>query len=686
MRDRLREYGLHSSEVDHLLSSLQTIFNSLSNKIKEDIEAIEAKTRSPSSQKNIKIEVETVPETKVIEIGGRVRLTYWVHNEMETPLTLKEIRFGTIKGFTVYQLDTGKQSKEHLYLHKTHILPHEKEAIELILKAEHPRKSRFRPTIVYQINGNEKRYHLGEKRFFLLHTPEIEFSVIGGSQKNRKTWTIENKQIKIKLRCKNPKDNPSPIHPREVRNLPPQNPKHHFNTGKIHPKEVKSFRIPLTLHKKKTSFKPIMIYECETEQKVLPLQEITILKQRTSRKGSLAKKDVFMDFKLQNTTIEPRKTQQISFTVRNERTTPIHIQKITNFPPYLELEKTPGTKVDNMIFPEITVPPQTTIKKWIQVHPTKEGSFSFMPQIQLHDGTILQSKTIEIDVKPMKFHGKRVSPHESNILKTIQEKIQQIPDFTAHHGKVIGLSFRGTKFSDLSLLTELQHLKTLDLHGTPISDITPLQELQTLQVLKLGLTDVKNLSQLTHLQKIEQLNLDYIKAYDFTPLKHLKHLQELSLHKSNISDLTPLKPLHNLRKLDLSHTSLTTLAPLKHLEKLRELNLGYTGITDLSPLKNLTKLQKLELYKTKVSDVSPLKHLPRLRKLDLYKTNVQELSPLHQLKRLRQLDISKTDVADLSPLKELDNLQTLILGHTPIPPDDKILKHLERRGVKVRIP
>jgi internalin A len=231
------------------------------------------------------------------------------------------------------------------------------------------------------------------------------------------------------------------------------------------------------------------------------------------------------------------------------------------------------------------------------------------------------------------------------------------------------LDLSGSRITDLSLLSDLQGLQSLDLRYCQwVTDLSPLSVVQGLQSLDLGVCKgVTDLSPLSVLQGLQSLDFKSCQGLtDLSPLLVLQGLQSLDLQFCrNVTDLSPLSGLQGLQSLDLgSCEGVTDLSPLSSLQGLQSLDLRYCQwVTDLSPLSGLQDLQSLDLRSCEgVTDLSPLSGLQGLQRLDLGSCRgVTDLSPLSGLQSLRSLDLSKTGVTDLLPLSGLPSLQSLHL-------------------------
>lgn len=254
------------------------------------------------------------------------------------------------------------------------------------------------------------------------------------------------------------------------------------------------------------------------------------------------------------------------------------------------------------------------------------------------------------------------------------------------------------KFSDLSPLSNLTGLTSLDLRGcNQITDLSPLSNLINLSSLNLaGCDKISDIYPLAHLTNLTWLDLSAwdldSPLSDLSPLSALTQLKSLNLRlRQNVSDLTPLAELAELESLDLMGCSrqISDLSPLAHLTKLKSLKLGSVwNVTDLSPLAELSNLEFLRLgpVNRSITNTSSIANLPRLKHLDLdqWQTvidisslasltsltslrlkafrKLSNISPLAQLTNLESLDLESCEqISDLSPLENLTKLKSLDL-------------------------
>ncbi|UEM22042.1 leucine-rich repeat domain-containing protein [Skermanella mucosa] len=213
--------------------------------------------------------------------------------------------------------------------------------------------------------------------------------------------------------------------------------------------------------------------------------------------------------------------------------------------------------------------------------------------------------------------------------------------------------------SDLSPLSGLKGLQSLDLMDTGVTDVSALSGLTGLEYLDLGRTGVTDVSALSGLTGLQILDLSGTGVTDVSALSGLTGLEYLDLGRTGVTDVSTLSGLTGLQILDLSGTGVTDVSALSGLAGLELLKLGRTGVTDVSALSGLTGLQILDLSGTGVTDVSALSGLTGLEYLDLRRTGVTDVSTLSGLTGLQILDLSGTGVTDVPAMSGLTGLRIL---------------------------
>jgi Leucine-rich repeat (LRR) protein len=223
-----------------------------------------------------------------------------------------------------------------------------------------------------------------------------------------------------------------------------------------------------------------------------------------------------------------------------------------------------------------------------------------------------------------------------------------------------------TQVADLAPLSGLADLRTLKLYATKIADLAPISRLTALQSLDISSTRVTELEPISRLAALHTLDVSSTRVADLALLSGLSALQSLDISSTRVTDLAPLSGLTALHTLTVSSTKVADLAPLSGLSALQSLDLSFTGVTDLSPLSALTALQSLYLSNTKVSDLAPISHLIGLQSIDLTDTEVTDIKPLTGLFALQELTIHRGRVTDFVPLSKITALRNLDLFQAQI--------------------
>jgi hypothetical protein len=169
---------------------------------------------------------------------------------------------------------------------------------------------------------------------------------------------------------------------------------------------------------------------------------------------------------------------------------------------------------------------------------------------------------------------------------------------------VRALELRGgySGVSDIARLASWKHLEDLDLSETGVVVLTPLKDLP-LRRLKLGNTMVTDLSPLSGITTLESLDLEKSIATDYTPLSTLTNLQRLNVSRCPVTDLSFVRPLQKLTYLEMHNTSVSSLAPLVGT-KLERIVLMYSTVPDLMPLTEIATLKDLDLLNAKFDEAS----------------------------------------------------------------------------------
>ncbi|RKU33021.1 hypothetical protein C6496_22875 [Candidatus Poribacteria bacterium] len=258
------------------------------------------------------------------------------------------------------------------------------------------------------------------------------------------------------------------------------------------------------------------------------------------------------------------------------------------------------------------------------------------------------------------------------------------------------LAAGGRGIRNIKGLEFAENLVALNLgdEGNYVTDLTPLSTLTSLNSLNVGGNQVADLRPLANLTNLTGLSLWYNQVTDVSPLRSLTALTYLNLADNYVSDLGPLANLINLGELDLFDNEIENIAPLSDLKNLRHLILTHNHVEDLRPLADLMNLQILWIKKNPIKDLNPLIQLSLTDlKYDGVSLPTEQIAPSEiwmpdpalwmavrgelgllpgvplteeKMQELTYLEAQNRGIADITGLEFATNLRELHLGQNPI--------------------
>jgi len=227
---------------------------------------------------------------------------------------------------------------------------------------------------------------------------------------------------------------------------------------------------------------------------------------------------------------------------------------------------------------------------------------------------------------------------------------------------------------ELSKLYQFVAVDSLNLSGkSKIKHLRPLAELRDLKFLDISQTAIEDLSPISNITLLESLNLSNTPTTAIKFIKYSDRLRYLDISNSRIEDISELINLSNLQVLKASNTSIQSFAVLNQFKRLQELDLTESGFNNMENIKDLSSLETLSLNKNYILNFSLLSKLTALNKLELSETNFEDLSPLSSLTKLVYLDLTASLVSDLSPVASLSGLKKIAADETKLSPEDATL-------------
>ena len=198
------------------------------------------------------------------------------------------------------------------------------------------------------------------------------------------------------------------------------------------------------------------------------------------------------------------------------------------------------------------------------------------------------------DITPI---GRLINLTELSLVCTWSDKIT---DYTAI-GNLVNLEnlflVNASQLTDISFLSRLANLTSLNIHAADINDFTPLGQLESLTHLRLQGSEIDDaaLQQIGRLTNLTSLWFWNSYISDISPLGNLTNLENLGLSENRIVDIFPLVRLANLQWLDLSNNQVSDISALARMSSLTGISLNNNQITDISVLFGMTGMSHIEL-------------------------------------------------------------------------------------------
>ena len=213
----------------------------------------------------------------------------------------------------------------------------------------------------------------------------------------------------------------------------------------------------------------------------------------------------------------------------------------------------------------------------------------------------------------------------------------ELPDFLSGDGKIINLSYRRLKSSDLKeLFNKVENpdkVIELNLYDNRLTDISEIKRFKNLKRLYLDYNgNLEDISALQNLNNLKYLSLCYNKITDISALQNLNNLNTLDIRYNKITNILALENLIRLDVLDIGYNKITNISSLKNLIRLNVLNIGYNNIKDISALKNLKKLKSLNLNNLQL-EPDQIKYIKDLKLVQLFGKGAFKSDVLKQLNK-----------------------------------------------------
>ena len=227
-------------------------------------------------------------------------------------------------------------------------------------------------------------------------------------------------------------------------------------------------------------------------------------------------------------------------------------------------------------------------------------------------------------------------------------------DLSPEYVEAENRSINSNSVSDISPLTGLTKLSSLNLRNNSVSDISAVAGLTNLTELYLWGNSISDISPLTGLTKLWLLHLGSNSVSDISAVAGLTNLIYLYLWGNLISDISTMSGLTSLTVLNLGNNSVSDISAVAGLTNLTELNVDNNSVSDISSVAGLTHLTRLVLGNNSISDISAVAGLTNLTDLSLWNNSVSDISAVAGLTNLTYLHLSGNSISDVSPLLGLN--------------------------------
>ncbi|MDR1700467.1 MAG: leucine-rich repeat domain-containing protein [Lachnoclostridium sp.] len=182
----------------------------------------------------------------------------------------------------------------------------------------------------------------------------------------------------------------------------------------------------------------------------------------------------------------------------------------------------------------------------------------------------------------------------------------------------LGLEESTEELNGLANMKRINEINIITCNLKDIEFLSGCQNLTPQSYIGLENNQIVDITPMSHIRKLDTIDLTNNQIKDIEPLSGLKSIKELSLFGNPIKDIRPLSSLRQgIKMLWLGRAQIKDIHPLSDLTELTFLNLSDNQITDLAPLVNLKKLKTLWIDNNKIQDISILFDLPALEDLNV---------------------------------------------------------------------
>jgi len=247
--------------------------------------------------------------------------------------------------------------------------------------------------------------------------------------------------------------------------------------------------------------------------------------------------------------------------------------------------------------------------------------------------------------------------------------------------KLITLDLSNNQIASVEALSGCTSLKILNLSGNSIQTVEPLAQITGMRELNLSANAITSIDALSGMKKLHTLDISYLLLSDISALRGLTALVNLKFDYCAVEDITPISECESLVNLSCESNHIISLAPLAGCGKLQTAILARNRISDISPVAKLGALRALDLTSNDIVALpEDMSGMVSLSELLLANNSISNLKSAGGLPSLEMLNIEYNAVTSLEPLTKCPKLRTVrAFGNS----DTLLISTLEEQGVTV---
>ncbi|MBN2878424.1 MAG: TIR domain-containing protein [Clostridia bacterium] len=165
-----------------------------------------------------------------------------------------------------------------------------------------------------------------------------------------------------------------------------------------------------------------------------------------------------------------------------------------------------------------------------------------------------------------------------------------------------------------------------------INSLEGLQYAQNLKELWVGSLGIKDISPLSQIGRLETLDLSNNLIEDISPLAYNTNLISVWLFGNDIKDIEPLAALYKAENVGLDGHNLMSVSTLLDMPNLKRLYVIEMGSSEAKKVLEITQLEYLYIVNSSIDDLSPLLDFENLEELHIdniqYQNNIETIGLL----------------------------------------------------------